>query len=238
MRKVCALALFYITVARGSAVGGPTRFAWLTTTEVLPDRSAELDARISDENDKGPLHVRATSVELAPAIGLSDCVELRLPVEMTWRSELGARTDFTLSRFGADVRYGGSHGALARVFRFALSRDVVIRNLGRIELDAAASYERGPIQLLVDGGLTFEANPGGVHFELRPGAGISVRVKPEVRIGAEVYAVHSFDSSAQSWAVIGPNLAWTHGRFWFAGSFGIGVQNISSAARVVWGIGF
>lgn len=68
--------------------------------------------------------------------------------------------------------------------------------------------------------------------------GVSVRVKPDVRVGAEVFGVRSFDSSVESWAAVGPNFAWTRGRVWFASSFGIGLHNISSAGRLVWGIGF
>lgn len=238
MRKACALALLYLTLDHGPAMAGRSSFGWLTTTDVVPDRGVELESRVTDENDKGPLHDRSTALWLAPAIGLTDCVELRLPVEMTWRSETGSRSDFTLSRFGADVRYRFSRSRVAPLFRFALDRDVTIRNLAHAELDLAVSYDTGAILILVDAGVTFEANRGGVHFEARPGAGISVRVKPEVRIGAEVFGAHSFDTAAESWAAVGPNLAWTHGRFWFAGSFGIGIHNISSATRFVWGIGF
>jgi hypothetical protein len=38
--------------------------------------------------------------------------------------------------------------------------------------------------------------------------------------------------------VFGPNLALTHGRFWLAGTFGIGVFGIDSAPRLNWGIAF
>lgn len=238
MRKACALAVLYLAVDHTSAMAGRSSFGWLTPTDVAPDRSVELESRVTDENDKGPLHDRSTSLALAPAIGLTDCVELHLPVEMTWRSETGSRSDFTLSRFGADVRYRLSRSRLTPLFRFALERDVTIRNLAHAELDLAVSYEAGAALILVDAGVTFEANRGGVHFEARPGAGLSVRVNADVRLGAEIFGAHSFDTAAESWAAAGPNLAWRHGRFWFAGSFGIGIHNISSAARLVWGIGF
>lgn len=238
MRKAYVVAVLYLVLDRAPALAGRTSFGGLTTTDVVPDGSVELESRVSDENDKGSLHDRSTSLWLAPAIGLSDCVELHLPVEMTWRSETGSRSDFTLSRFGADVRYRFARSRIAPLFRFALERDVTVRNLGHIEIDLAVSYEVGVFQFLVDAGLTFEANRGGVHFEARPGAGVSVRVKPDVRLGAEVFGVRTFDTAAESWAVVGPNLAWTHGRFWFAAAFGIGIHNISSAARLVWGVGF
>ena len=101
----CALALLCFST-RASA--GRTNFAGLQSTDVVGDRGVELESRLADQNDVGPLHERWTAWWVAPTIGLSDCVELQLPVEMTWRSETGTRSDFTLSRFGADARYGYS----------------------------------------------------------------------------------------------------------------------------------
>jgi hypothetical protein len=230
----CALALLCIPMP---ALAGRSNFGGLPSADVVDDGNVELDSRLADQNDVGSLHERSTAWWIAPTIGLTNSVELQLPVEMTRRSQTGSKSEFTLSSFGADARYRFSQ-AVPALFRFGLSRDVVIRNLGRAELDVVVAYELGPVQLLADAGITFEANRGGVHLAARPGAGVSVRVKPDVRVGAEVFGVRSFDSAVESWAVIGPNLAFTHGRFWFAGSFGIGVHNISTAGRLVWGIGF
>jgi hypothetical protein len=123
------------------------------------------------------------------------------------------------------------------LLRTALSRDVVRRNLGRIELDLVVAPRIGVVELALNAGLSLEANPGGVHVDARPAAGVSVAVKPELRVGAEAFGVRSFDSAVENWAAIGPSLAFTHARFWFAGSFGIGVHNVSSAAQLIWGIG-
>ena len=54
----------------------------------------------------------------------------------------------------------------------------------------------------------------------------------QLRLGAEVYAELSRDSTVASWAAIGPNVAWQRGRFWLAGAFGIGVENITAAPRL------
>ena len=230
----CALALLCMSTP---ALAGRTNFGGLQSTDVVGDRSVELESRLADQNDLGALHERSTAWWIAPTVGLTDCLELQLPVEMTWHSETGSASDFTLSSFGADARYRFSR-ALPALFRFGLARDVVIRNLGRAEIDLVVSYDIDSIQVIADAGITFEANRGGVHVAARPGAGVSVRIKPDVRVGAEVFGVRSFDSAVESWAVAGPNLAFTHGRFWFAGSFGIGIHNVSTAGRLVWGIGF
>jgi len=83
-----------------------------------------------------------------------------------------------------------------------------------------------------------ELGRGDSHFELRPGAGVSFALTDELRLGAEIYAELSSDSERESWAAAGPDLAWTHGRFWLAAAFGIGFYQIETAPRVVWGILF
>jgi len=60
----------------------------------------------------------------------------------------------------------------------------------------------------------------------------------DLRVGAEVYSELSLDSKKESWVVVGPNAAWTQGRFWLSASFGIGVYQIETAPRVQWGIMF
>jgi hypothetical protein len=234
MRKACALALLWLSAP---AYAGRSNFGAVQSTEVVGDHNVELESRLVDRNDVGSLHERSTTWWLAPAVGLSSRLELQLPVELAWRSEIGSRTDFTFSRFGADVRYRPSQRWPALV-RASLSRDVVRRNLGRIELDVALAHDIGSVHLAANAGITFEANPGGVHLDARPAAGVSVAIKPDVRVGAEAFGLYSFDSAVESWAAIGPSLAFTHGRFWFATSIGIGVHNISSAGQLNWGIGF
>ncbi len=60
----------------------------------------------------------------------------------------------------------------------------------------------------------------------------------ELRLGGEIYSELSLDTQSDSWAAIGPNLSWTHGRFWLSGAFGIGLYHVQTAPRVMWGIAF
>ena len=230
-------ALLGLATTPGLAAAGPSDFGAVTPTEVVAGRTIELEARIADDNDLGSLHRRATAWIFAPAFGASECVELQLPVEMTWRSEVGTPSAFTLSRYGLDLRYRFAQN-LPAVLRFALSRDVVVRNLAHVELDVAASYDVGAVRLAADAGLTFEANRGGVHSDLRPSAGASARISDEVRLGAEAFGVYSLDAAVESWAAAGPSIAWRHGRVWIAAAFGLGITGISSVGRFAWGVGF
>jgi hypothetical protein len=108
----------------------------------------------------------------------------------------------------------------------------------RVEADAVVSYDAGALNLLVDLGFIGDLQSGSSHTELRPGAGLSLRVAGDLRIGGEVYSELSLDTRLDSWALVGPNIAWTHGRFWFSGAFGIGVYHVKTAPRVMWGIAF
>jgi hypothetical protein len=65
-----------------------------------------------------------------------------------------------------------------------------------------------------------------------------VLVGGDFRIGAEVFAQISLDDKGASWAVAGPNMSWTHGRFWVSATYGIGVYQIKDAPRMQWGIAF
>src|SRR5256885_88036 len=81
----------------------------------------------------------------------------------------------------------------------------------------------------LDAGLVVDVNIGRMHKELRPGAGANVRITENLRLGAEIHAELALDSTTTSWAVVGPDVAWIRGRFWFAGAVGIGVRQITAA---------
>jgi hypothetical protein len=76
------------------------------------------------------------------------------------------------------------------------------------------------------------------RLEFRPGAGVSVQIVGDLRLGAEAYAQLDLDNSENSWAIVAPNLAWSHGRTWISAAMGIGVYQIDDAPRIMWGIAF
>jgi hypothetical protein len=70
---------------------------------------------------------------------------------------------------------------------------------------------------------------------------VSLEVTDDLRLGAEVYGEYELTSTAMGnddWVTIGPDMSWTHGRFWMTGSFGFGVHQIASAPRIKWGVAF
>lgn len=240
-------ALAFLVVAcflPRTAHAGRSFYGWLYGTEVMPERGVELQTWIADANNKYDTNVQESSIWWGPLIGITDQLELALPIEMEWtRSELD-ETSFTFRRFGIEARYRlvsqdpVDAPPFAPLLRVAVKRDVSVRDAVRVEADAVGSYEIGAVHALIDVGFISDIGPDDQHSELRPGGGVSVRATDELRVGAEVYAELSLDSLGKSWAVVGPNVAWTHGRFWLSGAFGIGIYQVEVAPRVVWGIAF
>jgi hypothetical protein len=238
-------ALLVACLLPHTAHAGRSFYGWLYGTEVMPERSVELQTWVFEENDKYANHVKETSVWWGPLVGITDQLELSLPLELDWTtSDTAAAPTFTLRRFGIEARYRlvtqdpAEAPSLVPLVRVAAKRDVSQRDDVRLEADAVVSYDRGPVNVLVDIGFISDVQPDTNHSEVRPGGGISIRTVGELRIGAEIYSELSLDSRRNSWAHVGPNLAWTHGRFWVSGAFGIGIYHVRTAPRVMWGIAF
>jgi hypothetical protein len=226
------------------AHAGRNFYGWLYGTEVMPERGVELQTWIFDENGKYGQVDKQTWLWWGPLIGVTDQLELALPVEMQWSSSDTMMTSFTFRSYGLEARYRlvsadpADAPSLVPLVRVAVKRDVGVRDAGRVEGDAVMSYDAGKVNVLVDLGFIGDISAGTTHTEARPGGGISVRVASELRFGAEVYAELSLDTKGESWAVAGPNLSWTHGRFWFSGAFAVGVYHMKLAPRAMWGIAF
>ena len=227
-----------------SAHAGRTFYGWLYGTEVMPERSAEIQTWVLEENGRGPADLKESLIWWSPLIGVTDQLELALPVEMTWTRPDGGDADFTFSRWGVEARYRlvsqdpEDAPPFAPLIRVAVKRDVGVRDAVQPELDAVVSYEVGRVHLLLDLGVVGQFTKDDHRLEFRPGGGISVQVVGDLRLGAEAYAELDLDDSDNSWAIVAPNLAWSHGRTWISAAMGIGIYQIDNAPRVMWGIAF
>lgn len=249
VRTVLAFLIAACVLPR-SAHAGRSFYGWLYGTEVLPERGLELQTWVQEENEKYETHTKESWLAWGPWIGITDQLELGLPVELEWVNTLVGtdmpvpRTSFTFRRFGIEARYRlvspdpVNAPALAPLIRIAVKRDVTQRDQVRLEGDAVVSYDAGRVQALVDLGATGDVSSGSQHVELHPGAGVSVRVTDELRIGAEIYSELSAHALSESWATAGPDLSWTHGRLWLSGALGIGFYHVRVAPRVIWGMAF
>lgn len=248
MRTALAFAIAACVLPR-TAHAGRSFYGWLYGTEVMPERGVELQSWIQEEDGKYTTRTDETWLAWSALVGITDQLELSLPLELQWLDAVSDRDptlrtrSFTLRRFGIEARYRlvspdpVDAPALAPLLRIAVKRDVTQRDEVRLEGDAVTSYNAGRVHALVDLGVTGDLS-GSSHFELHPGAGVSVAVTGELRVGAEFYAELSLDTQGKSWATAGPDLSWTHGRFWLSAALGLRVYDVEVAPRVIWGIAF
>ena len=244
-RLAAVVVLAASAISASDARAGRSFYGWLYPTEVLPERGVELQTWILERDNFGPNRAKETSWFFGAFVGITDQLELVLPVEMRWLVDDTRKPSFTWERYGAELRYRfvSSDPVDAPDFvplgRLAVKRDVTIRDAIVLEADLVASYRAGRFHTLVDiGFFGLISDDRKNHFEIRPGAGISIETLEDLRIGVEGYGEISLDSSEESWVAVGPNAAWTHGRFWISGAFGIGLTGIKAAPRVMWGILF
>lgn len=234
-----------VLVCAQPAHAGRTFFGWLYGTEVMPERSAEIQTWVLEKNGRfGDSDFKETSLWWSPLIGVTDQLELALPVEFDWTRAAGADADFTFARWGIEARYRlvtqdpEDAPAFAPLIRVAVKRDVGQRDAIQPEVDAVVTYDAGRVQLTLDLGMVGQFTKDDHRLEFRPGGGVSVQVVGDLRLGAEAYAEIDLDNSNNSWAIVAPNLAWSHGRTWISAAMGIGVYQIDNAPRIMWGIAF
>lgn len=222
------------------ALAGPGQFGWLGTTELLATRDAEPQVRITDQNDLGATRIRDTTLWAGVQVGVTDRLELTLPIEASWSSAVGLEPQLALERYGAEVRYRfvDRKSCLVPVVRFGIHDDLVRRSFTRGELDAILSFTHGRLIAGGELGVTTDASTQSFHLLIRTGAGAGYLVRDNLRLGGELHAEIDRESGGTSWVVAGPSLAWRHGNFWLAATYAFGISNINSAPRLLWGGSF
>jgi hypothetical protein len=251
-RMRLGVALIVVVVVGGVGAGGApahagrTHYGWLYGSEINPEGSVELESWIFERNHRGG--VDETALWWAPVIGVTEHLELVFPVEVTWhRSDMTAPVT-QISRWGAEARYRvgdpdpATAGPLSGLFRVALKREVSLRDGVRGEADAILAFESGRVHAELDlGGIVLSngASDGDTTIaEVRPSAGVSVRVVGDLRLGAETYGEIGVKGEVVDWMALGPDLAWTQGRFWLAATLGVGLYGVRTAPRVNLAVAF
>jgi hypothetical protein len=235
-----------VIAAPGAASAGRTFYGWLPYgTEVMPERGVELQTWVYEIDNQGNDHSRESSLWVGPLVGITDKLELALPVEFEWTQSDVQMPSFTMKRFGAELRYrfvtpDPEHAPpVVPLGRIAVKRDIQVRDATIVEGDLVASYQSGRLHVLADAGFVVTITPNNTVLEPRPGLGVSVQAVGDLRLGAEAYGEFptSGDSSRRWWGV-GPDLAWTHGRFWLSAAYLVGILNVNAAPRILWGVAF
>jgi len=244
---VRGLLVVALLVVPGVAHAGRDYYGWLYGTEVLPERGAEWASWLQETNEQHPDNAKETRWWTSPLIGITDQLELALPVEMAWNAaNPPVKPHNGLDNFGAELRYRFVSSdpvdapGFVPLVRVAVFRDVLERDTWNPQVDFVMSYEMDRVHVLMDlGGYGDITDLKSSHFEFHPGAGFSIRAIGDLRFGAEIHAELSFDDqSSSNWLIAGPNMAWSHGRTWLSAAYGIGIHGLSNAPRVQWGIAF
>jgi hypothetical protein len=245
-------AVFAMVVAvPGTASAGRSFYGWLQSTEVMPERGAEIATFMSEENylaDQNNL--RDTTWWIAPSIGINDQLELTLPVEFQWDRADGGPPRSVLSEYGVDLKYRFVSAdpvdkpdfvpaVRARVQRIVTGpRDVV-----DARVDFIATYDAGPAQFAINVGAQALIGPNDQEYQGLPGLGVSIETVPDLRLGAEVFGEIGLNDVGvnnlnYTWVAVGPNMAWSHGRTWVSAAYGIGLYHVRDAPKLNWGIAF
>ncbi|HKE20181.1 MAG TPA: hypothetical protein VKB80_35145, partial [Kofleriaceae bacterium] len=235
----------------GAARAGRTPFGWGRATEVVPERGVELETWVFEKNGMKPKG-DADGQERVPdettlwwmtVIGLTDHIELAVPVELRHLQVGDTGGDTLLYAFGAEARARLvspdpiEAGPFAPVLRLGVHRLVNARKKTRTEGGFALGIDMGPrVHAVLDVGATWIAGDGESDLSLTPAAGISIELVGQLRAGGEVYGELTLDGKEPEWLAAGPNLAWTHGRFWISGAMAIGIIDINAAPRINWGV--
>lgn len=247
MVRVAAVVSIVLCGLAAPARAGRTFFGWLVDTEVLPERGVELQSWVSEENNKTAQHDHETVWLFGPAIGIIDQLEIDMPLELSLTSSDVTADKFTFEHYGIEARYRlvtadpVDAPAFVPLVRAAVKRSLSNRGSVQLEADAVGSYRSGRVHAAIDAAVVaYLRAPDGNHVQVRPNAGVSIEVVTDLRFGAEGFGEWwpQRDPGTQSWYAVGPDLAWTHGRFWLSGAFGVGISGIRTAPRVLFGVLF
>jgi hypothetical protein len=239
--RLAATVAGVVLASGGRADAGRTHYGWLSASEVDPERGVELETWIIEEDGVGYTgSERETFVWWAPVVGITDHLELALPIE-AYEGGLG--------RYGAELRWRPDspdeleQGAFTTVVRGGAKRVISAHDALHLEAGVVVAYQHDRIHAEVDAGAVLERRPDvPVALDLRPGAGISVRTIEDLRFGAEVYAelrvTDEEVGEARDWVALGPDVGWTHGRFWASAALLVGVYQIDWAPRINFAVAF
>jgi hypothetical protein len=239
------VVLVVLLAAAPSARAGRTPYGWLEDVEVLPERGVELESWIEERNGwrLGPTNTlgATTRVGWSATIGVTDRVELELPVEWAWDENVGTQ----LERWGGELRWRlacpdpVTAPPVVGLLRLRAARFASVRGVYRVEPGAVVSADLGRARLTADLGVAFDLHEDGDStWMVRPGLGGSVRVHGDLRAGAELFAELGDGDEIDDWSAAGPNLGYTHGRTWLSAALLVGLADVSWAPRLNWGIAF
>ena len=238
-------------VALPDAEAGRRPFIWVWDTEVLREREIEMEQWIW-EVDRDKKH--AAWLWWAPVLGVTDRLELAIPLEgvTTWGAKPGAtaadpevwETSTRIARYGVELRWRLADndpedaGPFVPLLRVAVKRDLGPKLAWLLEGNVVASYDRGSLHTAVDLGVFHSIGNAWGGTWLSYAGGVTYGARDGLRIGGEVFGEVGISSGWNSFTMVGPDIAWTHGRTWLTFGCLIGVTEHAAnwMPRILWAI--
>jgi hypothetical protein len=243
MRAVPTLALVAALAALpATAHAGRRPFIWTYDVEVMPERGVELEQWVWERYGGA---TDLTSVWFSPIVGITDHVELALPIEWFFWEEPDSTQ---LETWGADLRIRLDSvdpveaGAVVPLVRLGAKRLVrhpedAVQLEGNLVLGLDL-WE--PLHAAVDLGVI--AHTDGKLVAPTYGAGLSFDLGKGLRAGGELFGEHFVEGpgAGTGWLMAGPNAAWSEGRVWVTVGLLLGVTETAPDAtpRLLWAIAF
>jgi hypothetical protein len=109
---------------------------------VMPERGAEIQTWVTEENGADKVNYHNTVWGVQALIGITDQLELALPVDLIWRDSDAINPGFTWQSYGVEARYRFvsqdpvDAPPFAPLVRVAVKRDVSFQVYGDFRLGA------------------------------------------------------------------------------------------------------
>jgi hypothetical protein len=251
LRAVAAalVVLLVVLAPAAPAHAGFRTTAWSFDTRTVPARRAELEAWITQQYIGPDGAASTTSLLLAPVLGITDQIELAIPVTADFSRATGQTQ---LSQYGLDARWRlvtadpTNAPPIVPLLRATARKIIGNDDLYKLQATLAVSYEPTPRLHLVANASIYTVTDLGrgardqVAAEYSGGA--LYAVTGDVRVGVDSFAVQQIRGPGpqSSWVGAGPALTLSHGRFWVTASVPIGItENAPDAMpRIIWAIAF
>src|SRR5262245_41862509 len=132
-------ALAIVCLLSSPAYAGRTLYGWLAATDTVAEGGLGLQTSVYEDDDLGKYHAPSSALVWTPALGLTDKLELAVPVELAYITADDVAPGVSITHYGAEIRYRflprGSE--LSPLLRVGLARDATVRSQVRTELAAA-----------------------------------------------------------------------------------------------------
>ncbi|MBI5610463.1 MAG: hypothetical protein HY902_16415 [Deltaproteobacteria bacterium] len=228
------------TLLAGTAQAGRRPHTWVWDAEVLPERGVEVESWVTDRIYKKGADI--TEVWLAPIVGLTDRLELAMPLQWS-HAQAGNRVG--IDWYGAELRWRLrspdpiESGGWSPLLRAAVRKSLASRDALVGELTLVGSWDATE-KLRLTANVGALADAAGRKVQLQYAAGISYVVMPDLRLGVEVFSVDfaKAPATAKGGTLVGPSLGWTHGRLWTTAGYVLGITEFAADGmfRLMWGI--